>query len=312
MNITHLLFVTNDSYSRYVGTMLCSVLENNKNMNFYVHILTTDMSVDNMNKFERMVCDKYHAKLDIRHVVPEKLNIDVSRCGHWGIYPSLKLYAADLFPEIDRILYLDADMVCIGSLKYIEQLDISDYYLAAATDNKGCWRHKQRLGIPLDCFYGCGGIMYINLKKWREDGIRKKCIDYFNAPENADKIQFGEQDVINKICMRHIMELPIEFNMFTMFYSHDLSTVPDKYVSDWVSHKHHAVIIHFAGSDKPWFKDSLFPLRKEFVKYAKMTPWGGKFGYSPKYPGLIAWQMLRFKYLLHRIGIRKRYYFPDC
>ena len=77
--------------------------------------------------------------------------------------------------------------------------------------------------------------MYINLKKWREDGIRKKCIDYFNAPENADKIQFGEQDVINKICMRHIMELPIEFNMFTMFYSHDLSTVPDKYVSDWVS-----------------------------------------------------------------------------
>lgn len=50
MNITHLLFVTNDSYSRYVGTMLCSVLENNKDMNFYVHILTTDMSVDNFQK----------------------------------------------------------------------------------------------------------------------------------------------------------------------------------------------------------------------------------------------------------------------
>lgn len=309
----HLLFVTDDTYSCHVGTMLCSIIEHNRDIKFCVHILTTDMTQDNMNKMQQMVVDSYRQQLDIRHINPTDLDIDVEKCGSWGIFPSLKLYAADLFQDIDKILYVDADMVCIGSLKYIEDLDISDYYLAAPPDNSGCWRHKERLGIPMENFYGCGGLMYFNLAKWRKDNMRQLCLEWFNDPVNADKIHFGEQDVINKVCTGHILELPIIFNMFMEYYQHDHSAVPEKYLNDWKRWKREAVIIHYAGWRKPWHKDCLFPLKKYYRKYARLTPWGyNDLGFSKGYAGFWHQRYYEFLFFLHRIGVRVRDEQYDC
>lgn len=309
----HLLLVADDAYVPHVGTMVCSVLENNRQMSFVVHILTTNISNDNVRMMRQMVVDSYHQQLDIQYVNPDELDIDVEKCGSWGIFPSLKLYAAELFPDVDRMLYVDADMVCIASLKYIENLDISDYYLAAPPDNQGCWRHKVRLDIPMDNFYGCGGLMYFNLKRWREEGLRERCLSWMNDPANADKIHFGEQDVINKVCTGHILELPIEYNMFMEFYAHSHSSVPDKYRTEWERHKRNAVIIHYAGWRKPWHKDCLFPLKKYYRKYARLTPWGYKdLGYSQGYPGFWHQRYYEFLYFLHRIGLRVRDYQYDA
>lgn len=127
----HLLLVTDDAYVPHVGTMVCSVLENNRQMSFVVHILTTNMSDDNARMMRQMVEDTYRQQLDIRHVNPADLDIDPAKCGSWGVFPSLKLYAAELFPDVERMLYVDADMVCIGSLRHIDETDISAYQLAA-------------------------------------------------------------------------------------------------------------------------------------------------------------------------------------
>ena len=132
----HLLFATNDAYVPHVATTLASIFENNTDIHFFAHVLATDISERNISKLNAFV-KHYGHELEVKIVNADDLDIDLSVCGRWGIFPSLKLYAADLFPLVDKMLYVDADMICLGSLQGIEQVDMTNYWIAEATDEQG-------------------------------------------------------------------------------------------------------------------------------------------------------------------------------
>lgn len=308
----HLLLITNDAYVPHVATTLCSVFENNRDMSFVAHVMATDISDDNRSRLQRFV-EAYHHKLDLRIVDPASMEIDLSLCGKWGIFPSLKLYAADMFPDVDTMLYIDADMICLGSLQPIADVDMYHYYVAASTDEESCVIHKRRLSMPEDAFYGCAGLMYFNLAAWRRDNVRAKCFDYFNDPKNRDIIKWGEQDVINKVCMGYIYELPIVFNMFSHYWLHHGKAIPSRYRAEWNELKQRPVIIHYIDTVKPWFKDNHFPYRKYYWKYHALTPWRAEvYGYSKEFRGYWTEFKQLIKRMLHHVGIRKYDYCYDC
>lgn len=161
-------------------------------MHFGVHILATDISNTNYKKLKEFV-NQYNHELDVQVINPTELKIDLSVCGKWGIFPSLKLYAADLYPHLHNILYVDADMICCKSLKSIENINMTNYYIAAATDEQGAEKHKMRLGLPLEAFYGCAGLIWFNLDKWRKDNLREKCLAYFNAPKTTTSLSLANK-----------------------------------------------------------------------------------------------------------------------
>lgn len=308
----HLLFASNDAYIPHVATTLASIFENNKDIEFVVHILVTDISGKNNAKLKGFV-ERYGHTLDIKVVNPNDLDIDLSVCGKWGIFPSLKLYAADLYPDVDNILYVDADMICLGSLKYIEQLDMSDYWIAMATDEQGAEEHKKRLGLIHNDFYGCAGLVWFNLDNWRKSKVRQKCFAFFNDPANREVIEFGEQDVMNKVCQGHIYELPIIYNMFSYYWLHHGRNIPIRYRKDIEEYKTNAVIIHYIDSCKPWFKDCLFPLKKYYWKYHSLTPWTDeRYGYSKGYQGAFNLLKSRLKQFLNSCGLKHYEYAFDC
>ena len=308
----HLLFATNDAYVPHVATTLASIFENNKEMSFVVHVMATDVSAENGAKLKSFI-ESYKHKFDIKIINPTDLDIDLSVCGKWGIFPSLKLYAADLFPDVDNMLYVDADMICLGSLKGIERIDMSNYWLAEATDEQGAEKHKKRLGLPQTAFYGCAGLVWFNLKKWREDNVREKCFSYFNNPANRNIIEYGEQDVLNKVCQGHIYELPIIYNMFSFYWLHHGRNIPLRYKANIDKYKKEAVFIHYIDACKPWFKDCLFPLKKYYWEYHALTPWTDeRYGYSKEYQGFFYLLKSKYKQLLNSTAIKYYEYGFDC
>ena len=76
----HLLFASNDAYIPHVATTLASIFENNKDIEFVVHILVTDISGKNNAKLKDFV-ERYGHTLDIKVVNPNDLDIDLSVCG---------------------------------------------------------------------------------------------------------------------------------------------------------------------------------------------------------------------------------------
>ena len=307
----HLLFVTNDAYVPHVATTLCSIFENNMDMDFCVHVMATNISDDNLRKLQQFV-KGYHHELDVKVINPDELEIDLSICGKWGIFPSLKLYAADLYPKVSKMLYMDADMIGLGRLKAIEEIDMTHYYIAASTDEQGAEKHKQRLGLPKEAFYGCAGLVWFNLDKWRTDKVRERCFSYFNNPANKEIIKWAEQDVLNKVCQGYISELPIVYNMFSYYWLHHGRNIPERYKSKIDEYKRKAVIIHYIDACKPWFNDCLNPQKYYYWRYHQLTPWKGeKYGHSKVYGGYVPLLKNRIKQFLHRWGIRKYDYSFD-
>lgn len=300
----NILLITNEAYMPHVAATIASVFENNRDMHFCVHILATDVTAESEQKLRTFV-ERYGNTLQLITVHPEQLEIDLSVCGKWGIFPSLKLYAADLFPQADTMLYMDADMICIGSLQPIADTDMSDYALAMVIDEKEGLSHKQRLSMSADAFYGCAGLVYFNLKKWREEDVRKKCFAFFNAPENHDLFRLAEQDVLNKVCEGQILELPLVYNMFSFYWLHHGRNIPAKYRECIEQCRREAVIIHYIDACKPWFRDCRFSLKTYYHQYAALTPWGDQdWGLSPTYEGSWIHFKTTIKIFLHRMGIK--------
>lgn len=129
-----------------------------------------------------------------------------------------------------------------------------------------------RLGLPKNRIYCNAGFMYMNLALWRRDEIMQQCLNYYCGKENINRIVYGEQDVLIAICSEKIHVLPIEYNMMQHYYLHSNQYVLEQYKSSIAIHKANAIAIHYICAEKPWFKDSTFPLSCYYHKYKALKP----------------------------------------
>jgi lipopolysaccharide biosynthesis glycosyltransferase len=105
--------------------------------------------------------------------------------------------------------------------------------------------------------------MLINLKKWREDNLEQKFIDYMNNPNNV--LGFPDQDVLNIVCSGNIKILDPSWNYQTTGRRHSYLAGFDR--EDTVKN-----ILHFLVR-KPWRFHCRSPYQHLYYKYLLKTPW---------------------------------------
>lgn len=118
-------------------------------------------------------------------------------------YLSLMRAALALMPEladIDVILSLDVDTVCINDVSGAWDFPIDDCYFSASSEPGECKRHKNML-------YCNTGVALYNLKKLR-DGKAEEVVHALNVRKYPNI----EQDVFSFLCQGHIHDMPSEYN----------------------------------------------------------------------------------------------------
>ena len=117
-NKISIVFTVNNSYAQHCCTAMVSVLENNLTSSIDFYILTDYFSDENKKWFVSVVerygnNNRVEFKL-VDHAIFEnfKLHIKYITC-----HTYYRLLIADLFPELTRVLYLDADLIVDGSIQ---------------------------------------------------------------------------------------------------------------------------------------------------------------------------------------------------
>ena len=113
-------------------------------------------------------------------------------------YASIRLFL-DLLDVPDKIVYLDADVMCCSDVSEFFDIDITEYEFAASLDVVG---HKF---FPNN--YCNSGVLLLNMKQIRRTGLFEKarvrvCRRWMLMPD---------QSAINKLCERKLV-LPYRFN----------------------------------------------------------------------------------------------------
>ena len=109
-----------------------------------------------------------------------------------------------VFPDTDRILSLDDDVIAIDDVSSLWDLPIEDYYYAASRESRksgGGADYK----FPL---YTQMGVVLFNLTKLRDTGMCDRVIEALNAYW----FSIAEQDCMNLLCQGSIYPMPSEYN----------------------------------------------------------------------------------------------------
>ena len=280
----NIVLACNNNFVPYAATVVVSILKNDKKVHFF--ILTDDMTSENEQLLLSMIRDM-GGFLDVVRV-DEKLFEDFPmpsnpHLKHIGISTYFRLFVELLLPNsIDKLIYLDCDIVVRKSLLPLYDTDISDYYLGAVyhsddlSINNGAFK---RLNIPVNQGYFNAGVLLINLRKWREDGIYNQCVKYLH--DNKLKIVNHDQDVLNVVCGKQTKMLSFTWNCMNSFFMSVFLKKTDHisliYKKDLEEIIRDPAVLHFASRPKPWEIICIHPYRKDFRNCLKITPYKIKY-----------------------------------
>jgi lipopolysaccharide biosynthesis glycosyltransferase len=209
-----------------------------------------------------------------------------------GTATLVRMAAADMMPDIDRVLFLDVDLVVLADIGELASLDLAGNPLAAATDlSLYGWHHDQRrrpskrklynmdkhlrerIGLgPTDWYdYVNTGIAVMDLAAMRREGFTARALDYLDG--NADKLPFPDQDAFNVLLKGRISLLDPSWNaMSEGLNRRSLEGMPPNIADAIRRTRQVQKIIHFAGNLKPWKRSRLFRGAGDWWHFANRSP----------------------------------------
>lgn len=252
------VIAADDNYAQHLGVAINSIIKNKlveDRLKFYIF----DCGISETNRLKLLeVIEKQLA------VTLSFIPIDIKMFSDFVITGTMSkaTYARYMIPSLvkeDKIIYLDCDLIVRSSLRGLYQEDVKEYYFAGCADFKLDVR-LERLGLQKYCNTG---VMLINVRRWREDDIQEKLIKY--TEKYPGKLLFNNQDVLNIVLQDSIKYLDKRWNALASQYA----------ISEFSRLAETAFIIHFASpaSEKPWMPGTKSPMKWEYFKYLRHTPW---------------------------------------
>lgn len=187
-----------------------------------------------------------------------------------------RLMLPDVLPELDRTIYLDADIVVLRPLTELWRYDLRDTVLGAVRDASSPWAagpigtHWRELDLAPDTPYFNAGVLLIPLSVWRREGLAVAARDVLKTKN----LLYGDQDALNAVAKGRWLELPRSWNVQTWDWGGQ-GTVWAIMRDQVESALAEPAIIHYTSPGRPWWPGSPHPKADLWFHYLDQTPWSG-------------------------------------
>lgn len=280
---------TDKSFVMPTGVMMLSVCVNNPETDIVFHIILEDnVKAGDRQSLEDIVSPYngksivfYYANDEIQKMTfPEGEKLDITKVTYY------RLFLAESLPQdIDKVLYLDGDLIVRHSLLPLWNVELGEHALAAVSDcSISCIEYYNRLHYPYELGYFNAGVLLINLRYWREHQVVKVFESYME--KHGDAIKYHDQDVLNVVFCENKILIPIKYNLQHGFLEKkSISYDYWKLENEVLEARENPCIVHFTYRDKPWRKYQIesHPFSSTWDKYQNMTKWRGlKFEHRTK------------------------------
>lgn len=286
-NIVSIALSTDDNYVEPAMVTITSILENRKKSTTYdFYILSSELKSENKQKLERLQtkCDK--CRFVFIDMGGNFNNATVRAHGHITTAAYYRLLLPNLMKNLDKILYLDVDVIVLSDLSELFNTNIDNYYLAAVKGynstlmnnyarRNGLSSYSEVLNIPSMDQYVNSGVMLMNLKLMREENLEERFVKF--VERNHGKNRLGlchDQDVINAVCYGKIYFLSLKYNAMQHYADkyEKIQSLQDAYSKgEWEEAYKNPKIIHYSGPQKPWNNKKNINSDIWWLKYKKMA-----------------------------------------
>lgn len=261
----NILISTNNDYYEAARILLRSLFYHNRDISIKIYLFHSDLSSKQVRQLRRFI-ERNNGELFVKEIDDNVMkDVPVAMLSKETYY---RLLAPQLLPEnLDRILYLDIDMIVVGNIRKIYEIDFGNKLFMAVPDtSSGLEPLKKKLHMKKDSVYINAGVLLMNLEMLRQEFDLKEALEY--AKKHPDRVPNCDQDVINGLYHERIGYLEWNYNYEARFHSVvDVLTYPFQRRRLQKEIK----IIHYMGANKPWKSDFQGKFLKEYYRYAKHT-----------------------------------------
>jgi lipopolysaccharide biosynthesis glycosyltransferase len=273
----NILICLNHNYVMPYGIMVFSLCANNREEEIHLYVITdSSFTEEDKNDIYSIVLT-FNSKntIDVFYVSDDMIKEMITFENN--CYPRQTFYRllmSNILPSsIDKILYLDGDIIVRKSIIDLWNIDIEGKAIGAVPDAlSGIIEYYNRLHYSSSLGYENAGVLLVNLKYWRENNIEKQFLDFMI--NHKDRIVLNDQDVLNYVTRNVKVHLPLKYNVQTMFLYKKkyMNFSIYQYKDELNDAQNDPVILHFAGCG-PWKENCPHPYKEEFYKYQRQTIW---------------------------------------
>ena len=262
-NINVALTIDNN-YPIYDLLLINSIIKNNISHSDYTFYIVEDNLTDkNKEKMKKFV-EKNNQNIEFIHFDTE--SIDQGKyiftfSNRITPIAIARIMLPEILPkDIDKVLYLDGDMLVTADIKPMYETDLGNYYV-------GMVKNINDMQYPMHIFkkgYFNSGLILMNLPKWRTDKISEKMVEFlqnnmndfiYNKKSEKPAFLYPDQDLINIVLEGKIKKIDDKWNNQTLRKS--------------VLNESTEGIYHYIASIKPWH----FPKGRIYTQNTYMQYW---------------------------------------
>lgn len=265
------------------GIMMQSLCVNNKDVEIVFHLII-DESITLQDKDDlRDIAAQFPAKRVEFYSIESSFFKTLPRLEGRNLTQATyyRLFLSEILPDnINKVLFLDGDLIVRHSLLSLWDTNITAVALAGVSDVLSGWEISERLGYPSQLGYINAGVLLINLEYWRSHVVLSQFMDCI--AQLGDKLFFHDQDVLNYVFRERKMMLPIKYNLISYFLYDYRQDQRDRHGQQMKVALQDPVIVHFIAETKPWQRNvntphMPHPFAAEFKSYQDQTKWKGVF-----------------------------------
>ena len=255
-----IFFAIDDQYIPFLAVALKSLIENaNKDYKYLIKVLHTNVQEEHMKQIKKYEDENVNIEFgDVSYYI-EKVQDKLYTRDYYTNTTYFRLFLPDLYPQFDKVLYLDSDIIVVGDISELYNTDMGTNLVAAAPDdiiqyNKVFQDYAELVvGVAKYQHYFNAGVLLMNLDELRKFKFEEKFL-YLLGTVKFSVAQ--DQDYLNRLCKGRVTLL-----------SHDWDVMP--YVNDETKPED-IKLIHYNFAYKPWhFEDVTY--HEYFWKYAEKT-----------------------------------------
>lgn len=239
----NILVSFDDKYVDKAMNMLYSLkLYNNARFNVYIFFI--ELSDNSIKKIQT-----FFKKYKIENLFLHKYNLDIDEfpinLDHTSVETYIRLFVPFII-DVDKLLYLDCDIICNGDITKFYDTNIDNYYVAAV-ENKSPLESEEfnpvmneNLDLPANNKYVNAGVLLINTLKIKNDFSIEKMMNFID--DNREILIMQDQDIINKLFYKKI-------KLVSNIYNYQINGYEDNELIN------NPILIHYSDSLKPWNRD---------------------------------------------------------
>ena len=257
----NILVTINKNYLFKMFTMINSLSCNNKGLHD-VFVVSNDVTIDDLSKYKND-----NIVFHLISYFDEKLE----QAPTSKRYPSViyyRLLAAKYLPsDVDKILYLDPDIIVLKDLSSFYNQSMKDIYYIGASNVKKTLRkfNEVKNSAPKDSPYINTGVILINVKELRNKDQSQEIYDYILKKRMV--LTLPDQDILQGLYGDKVKL--VDHYLYNLsdraINAYNRTHIKSKIDESWV--EKNCYIIHFLGRNKPWKENYVGILKQYYLNY---------------------------------------------